>query len=507
MVDNYNDRHGEEAGCSRETEIFAEQHPSTLDSVYASLVKQTEKMAGGLLGQLTELCALGTRRYISDVFLAKDARALDQVIQTLQKYGEGRRSGLFGFFLDGDHLHVIHDCAFSTKSCRDKFRHDIEQYGQFRPGRRFNRPLWQFGRADWFNVLHYFLSKEGKANQLWVNGKNWQVPHNDEHIRWAEIYRMYAQMVRSQDLGNHNDRKRRAADQTGEGTDDADEPTVYGKKRGAPRDKFERVREQIQELLSKKHVSPLSAVLSLEEVYNNSFLCNPKHKDFINASLTTYSMKLVTFLLRDFENIICNVDASPVFIVGFEYYELGKSIEIIDNLLKFQFDDNNDEIVAFLQNLVNIIDRRIPKRNCIVIKSPPSGGKNFFFDMVLGIVCNYGQLGQANRNNVFAFQEAPNKRLLLWNEPNYESALTDTLKLMMAGDPFTVRVKHSIDTHVTRTPVIVLTNNDVDFMCDPAFKDRIYKYVWKRAPFLAEYTKKPIPVTFFKILNKYNIEY
>lgn len=507
MVDHHNDSYDEAPGYSGEAAAVVEPHPDSLDAVYAELVSQTEKMASGLLNELNQLCTLGTRRYLSDVFLPKDARAMAQTIQSLQKYGESRRAGLFGFFVDGDHIHVIHDCAFSTKSCRDKFRDELQQYGQFRPARRFNRPLWQFGRNDWLNVLHYFFSKEGEANELWVAGKNWQVPDHDEHIRWTKIYRVYAEMVRSQDMGSNNDRKRRATDQAAQGIDDTDEPEVHGKKGRVLRGKFEYIRQQIQELLQKKHVSPISAVLSLEEVYTNAYLSNPKHKDFVSASLNTYSMKLITFLLRDFENLICDVTASPLFIIGFEYYNLEESVTIIDNLLKFQFDDNEDEIVRFLTNLVNIIDKRIPKRNCIVIKSPPSGGKNFFFDMVLGIVCNYGQLGQANRNNVFAFQEAPNKRLLLWNEPNYESALTDTLKLMMAGDPFTVRVKHSVDMHVTRTPVIVLTNNDVDFMCDPAFRDRIYKYVWKRAPFLAEYTKKPIPVAFFKILNKYNVDY
>lgn len=115
--------------------------------------------------------------------------------------------------------------------------------------------------------------------------------------------------------------------------------------------------------------------------------------------------------------------------------------------------------------------------------------------------------GMANRHNTFAFQEAPNKRLLLWNEPNYESALTDTLKMMFAGDPFNVRVKHQSDTPVTRTPVIVLTNNVVPFMSDPAFNDRIKKYKWKAAQFLKQIDYKPIPIALFHVLDKYEIIY
>lgn len=272
MVDNNNDCNDQAAGCSRQAENLIESYSDSLDSVYASLVNKTEEMASGLLGHLNNLCTLGTRRYISDVFLPENPRALDKVVQTLQKYGESRRTGLFGFFMDGDHIHIIHDCSFSTKSCRDKFRDELQQFGQFRPGRRFNRPLWQFGRTDWLNVINYFFSKEGKASKLWVAGKDWQIPNNDEYLRWAEIYRVYAQMVRVEDMGNDHNRKRRSTNQTPEGTDDFNQPEIYGKKGRITRDKFQYIREQIQELLQKKHVSPISAILSLEEVYNNSYI-------------------------------------------------------------------------------------------------------------------------------------------------------------------------------------------------------------------------------------------
>lgn len=184
-----------------------------------------------------------------------------------------------------------------------------------------------------------------------------------------------------------------------------------------------------------------------------------------------------------------------------------ESVQWIEKLLKFQFDDDDCLIGEFLINLVDVIDKNVPKRNSFIIHSPASGGKNFFIDMICGIVMCYGQLGQANKNNLFAFQEAPNKRLLLWNEPNYESSLTDTIKMMLGGDPYTVRVKHNLDTHVKRTPIIILTNNVVDFMHDIAFKDRIFIYKWKVAEILKDCQMKPHPQSFFEILIKYNIKF
>lgn len=209
--------------------------------------------------------------------------------------------------------------------------------------------------------------------------------------------------------------------------------------------------------------------------------------------------------LRDMYNILKN--AEPVFNYGVTYGTLDESVKIIDDLLRHQHSDDQEEISRFLTAVVDIIDKRIPKCNTLVVISPPSAGKNFFFDMIFSICVNYGQLGQANRHNLFAFQEAPNKRVLVWNEPNYESSLTDTIKMMTAGDPFTVRVKNKPDMHVRRTPLIVMTNVQVDFMYDHAFVDRLIKFRWTPAPFLKECEFKPYPMAFFEILNKYNIEY
>lgn len=50
-------------------------------------------------------------------------------------------------------------------------------------------------------------------------------------------------------------------------------------------------------------------------------------------------------------------------------------------------------------------------------------------------------------------------------------------------------------------------NNHVNFMSDSAFKDRVIQYRWKTAPFLKECLLKPYPLSFFKILLKYQIKF
>nr|QVW56823.1 MAG: nonstructural protein NS1 [Cecropis daurica ambidensovirus] len=236
-------------------------------------------------------------------------------------------------------------------------------------------------------------------------------------------------------------------------------------------------------------------------------LSDPNNIKYIQASLDDFGKDLNELTLREIYNILTENTVKPIFIKSMEYGTLEDSTNWINDLLEFQFDEEEELITQFLVSLVDVLDRRIPKCNGLSVIAPPSSGKNFFFDMIFALCLNYGQLGQANKHNVFAFQEAPNKRVLVWNEPNYESSLTDTIKMMMGGDPYTVRVKHNMDTHVARTPVIILSNVAVGFHNDLAFKDRIVKFKWKAAPFLKNIDLKPYPMCFFNILNKYNISF
>lgn len=109
------------------------------------------------------------------------------------------------------------------------------------------------------------------------------------------------------------------------------------------------------------------------------------------------------------------------------------------------------------------------------VLSEPNGGKNWFFDAVIHFFLNFGEIGNFNRHSSFPLQEAVNKRILLWNEPNAEPAAMDTLKMLLGGDTFNAKVKYENDAVVTRTPVIVLSNNDI-FPKDAAFQSRLVRH-------------------------------
>lgn len=325
-------------------------------------------------------------------------------------------------------------------------------------------------------------------------------------VRWETIYDIGRQMVRSENSWVDDLRPRQSGNRDGGAVDPSSLYEVHGSRPKKAR-KYTTIKQKTKALLLKYYTSPLSAVRDMADFRMDDELSDPKSKDYIQAAMDDFGRDINDYTLRQFYDMLSADTADPQFISSMKYGTLTDSVVWLDDLLRLQFHDDNDQIVAFLLSLVDVIDRKIPKLNCIVVHAPPSSGKNFFFDVVLAICLNYGQLGQANRNNVFAFQEAPNKRILLWNEPNYEPILTDTIKMMLGGDPYTVRVKNQADLHVRRTPVIVLTNNLVPFMMDVAFRERVVQYNWQAAPFLADIELKPYPMAFFEILKKYNVTF
>ena len=92
----------------------------------------------------------------------------------------------------------------------------------------------------------------------------------------------------------------------------------------------------------------------------------------------------------------------------------------------FQYDYNKLKVIRFLQDLFDILDKRRPKTNAL---ADPNSGKNFFFfNCVLNYFLNVGHIGNINRNTTFPFQEAVNRRVLLLDEPNFETGALDTIK-------------------------------------------------------------------------------
>lgn len=475
---------------------------------HSRLVSELGEMADQFILRLDGQSWETTARFFSDVFVFHNDGERISMEFLLHSAGTNYRRDLFWFVTDvgENHIHVIHDCAYSNRSCRCAWRSEIlaKFPGRHKQALGKRRCLSQFCRDDWIDVfIYYSLRKWGKPSEIWFKRENQRLPSAHESLRWEEMQRESSEI-----LARHN---RRVSDNLFEerqedkrsGSDAARSGWINVRGKTT---EFDYIFEKVQTLLERYPCTPLSSIRLNEEFRQNRTLINPKYKSMVEVSIETFGLRLNDYSLKDFYTFYSRDGCEPVFDPSKQYYTIEESLQVIDDLMKFQFSDDEDRIRQFLDDVVTIFDRKLPKTNTLCVKGPPSAGKNFFFDMLFAISVNTGQLTIANKHNNFAFQEAPSKRCLIWNEPNYCSSYIDLLKLILGGDSYVVRVKCKPDTPVQRTPVFVLTNNHVGFMSDVAFAERIKCYTWKRPNWLKDFYKKPHPMSFFDLLLKYNIE-
>lgn len=268
----------------------------------------------------------------------------------------------------------------------------------------------------------------------------------------------------------------------------------------------------LDDLLFRYPCCPPDAFYSIPEFFQNSHLnVLDDNCKKIRIALRNWCSTLRMWLVDDFNTYYSNPSVTPYFnsygkrFPKNMYYGVDQSVHIANELLLLQFQDDEELIVKFLTDLYNIVDRKIAKFNSMCICSPPSAGKNYFFDAVASYFLNYGMFGTANKTNNFSWSDGAGKRLVLWNEPNYEQFHVEKIKELLGGDVTRIHVKYKNDQPLTAPPVIILTNNMLNICKDPVFADRLVTYEWRAAPFLKLHQRKLNPLFFYKLLKRWNI--
>nr|XP_037285894.1 uncharacterized protein LOC119178756 [Rhipicephalus microplus] len=162
------------------------------------------------------------------------------------------------------------------------------------------------------------------------------------------------------------------------------------------------------------------------------------------------------------------------------YMDVPASFDAMMERLKFQFHEVHEEVSAFVNNLYSLVEKAVTKKNCMEIVSPPSAGKNFF-DPVLSFYINRGTIRNFNCYTSFPLQDTVGRRILVRNEANCESSAFDTVKKTFGGDVNLVAVKYTANQTISKTPIIVLSNNEV-FPDDEAFNHHMWCYKWRACP-------------------------
>lgn len=492
-----------------------------IDSITPDLCERVEFEPTGNLGAIVQRMHRSfkgsDKRYVSDIFRCENsiqANSISRLIRDDALRTNGRR-----FLIvrqHGSHIHVVHLCTYSGGYCRCTFTEKAKARANIgKPHGGFRRKYAsRISPQDCTSILLYFIPQlgdkgftffiiGGRVERELCGSKILQEQRHLPDTYGAEKYPMEAcsqnhqiELLSPEQIRNNIEQVRVSRVQRGLNV------KAGGKKN---------FQEHILKMVKKYCVCPIRSIFNHVKWLQDPELMFVREDNKLACNvIDTFSELICNWSLLDFYCMYIEVDAHPCFNATNNlpleyYYDYEESITILKELLHFQFRNDELAIRNFLTNLYNIVERKAGKCNTLLINAPPSAGKNFFMDTIICFVLNKGQLGNPNKHNNFAYQEAKGKRILLWNEPNYEPSETDKLKMILGGDNYTVNVKCKADCAVQKTPVIILTNTVVPFMVEDAFKDRIVQYNWRTAPFLKEYNKKPHPVSIYLLFKDYNI--
>lgn len=192
------------------------------------------------------------------------------------------------------------------------------------------------------------------------------------------------------------------------------------------------------------------------------------------------------------------------------YLPLTESVEYLFDLFKYQAQFNYvTDPYWLILHFFHILERKYKKKNSIFIHGPPNSGKTWLVDCLSGFYLNTGQVANFNKYQSFPLNDCPNKRLLVWNEPNIEPSQFDTVKMLTGGDPLPAQVKYQGNAVVDKTPVLITSNAHIFVKDDPVWSSRITFLEFNTAPFLKNVKAYPHPLAWAELVKdaKKNIPY
>lgn len=219
--------------------------------------------------------------------------------------------------------------------------------------------------------------------------------------------------------------------------------------------------------------------------------------------LDTFERK---FCLLNFEELRENVESRIPHLAldgtASEHYSREVSVKILNRFLLAQFDNSESKLTEFMHTLYKWLTKQNGKFNCIYIIGEPSSGKSFFARLVMGICLSVGIIGNMNKFNQFPLNNCINKRLLYWDEPNFEGKATEDLKLLFSGNELSVAQKYLGNGTIQKTPCL-LTSNDNVMPENDAFNCRIKRYYWRKPHILSLLKRSLDPICLFDLFDKY----
>lgn len=162
------------------------------------------------------------------------------------------------------------------------------------------------------------------------------------------------------------------------------------------------------------------------------------------------------------------------------------------------------DLDLFVTNLIDIVDRNRPKVNTLMLQGESNAGKTYIVRSVLKLCKYFGEINQGIAGYQFMYADCINKRVISINEPYFDVAMIEQLKIVLEGRGTFVHVKNKKDDWLQPTPVIITCNSHVWRHCrneEHAIRNRCIVYEGLRAaPFLEKCEKDLHPYVWMYLL-------
>lgn len=446
------------------------------------------------------------RKFVHDVVSVFDNGGISKSLGFILRGSSKVNLLAIGFHEEGPgegHLHVLHDCPWYNYECRC-FRGLA-----CRPRKNAVHGTYESTSAvSILAIIQYIFNEPRRPIMLKIRKLQRKFFDRVEHItdpgyRWDSISGEISQEVEANEICVQS---RQQSNGDGETNIRQGRERVTGR-----RVRTKAIPENLAEYIMTLCTYPLENIVKTKQWRESEYkFVLPSDAVFIRA-IDYVKGILCSYRYQEFVKLYHDVK-HPIFLNIHNtdyYYTPEESLKIADELLKFQLEslaidvhqDIEDIIKQFITDLFKVCEKLYQKKNTFYVVSPPSAGKNFFFDSILEFYLNTGSQKNLNRFSSFPFMDCVNRRINIWNEPNFVKSAEEELKKLLGGDSFTVDFKYLGQQMIVKTPLIVLSNLHV--FHEQPFLDRTVMYIWQRADYLIKYNKRLHPLVWVKLVEKY----
>lgn len=473
---------------------------------------------------LAEQCG-PDRQSVHDVFFAKpgtergsvdrDMRGvLSDIRENLQTNAERNTDNAVIAFHEQDgwsHVHVIHGCPTyrQTKSCRcHQFRRLLERLSGFGHKRQYRGTS---SEEDWRRIFFY-LHKPGRQVQevkcgdssFHRTGLHKDHPEYDKSVCRTGLHESYQCTVRVCDESS--------CSPIGETRKRPNNSALKQTSKKKLKSQERRSDTALGEAIQKKLVKwiPLSAqnfINNPKFVYNFPELkYDEKRRDkLVNAAFRYVKLD---YNRMSGEELCQTLQQRPWVLLQdghCSYYDPEFSYQILIRLL-FEQMKTEEQVAYFLEGVRDVINKKHEKKNTLCIISPPSSGKSFIINSLSGVLLNVGFILTSSKHspNRFAFQDAHNCRVAIWNEASFCSEeQVQKAKEVLEGNATSIEKKFASNIIMERTPIIITANAKPwrSYLHEErAFLDRMYFFnKWSAQPWLQQLELKLNPLAWYYV--------